>query len=226
MADNIDHNINTLEGKGTFHGMGIITASTAGTVKHSQLPPVKRQKLSKAKDVIQHKGVRIIPFVGSERSGITSVTYKPLLQLDFPYILPTNICLNLFWHATYFFKTAQASWSGYMQDVSKGDHPGKSDIVLMPIIDLDPRNETCLYSTLLFIIDQAKHGTFCITFDQPLWIKAVNIIKSKSLNVVSRLGGFHTLMSFLGSIGLLMKGSGLSDALETVYCSNAMFFVT
>ena len=32
-----------------------------------------------------------------------------------------------------------------------------------------------------------------------------------------RLGGFHQLMSFLGSIGSLMGGSGLRVALETVY---------
>ena len=31
------------------------------------------------------------------------------------------------------------------------------------------------------------------------------------------LGGFHQLMSFLGSIGSLMEGSGLRRALETVY---------
>ena len=37
------------------------------------------------------------------------------------------------------------------------------------------------------------------------------------MNVVVRLGGFHQLMSFLGSIGFLMDGSGLRDTLETVY---------
>ena len=28
VADNVDHNIRTLDGSGTFHGMGIITAIT------------------------------------------------------------------------------------------------------------------------------------------------------------------------------------------------------
>ena len=50
----------------------------------------------------------------------------------------------------------------------------------------------------------------CITFDQPLWLKATGIIKIKDLNIVCRLGGFHTLMSFLGSIGKLMAGSGMA----------------
>ena len=35
--------------------------------------------------------------------------------------------------------------------------------------------------------------------------------------LLSRLGGFHQFMSFLGSIGSIMEGSGLRKALETVY---------
>ena len=56
--------------------------------------------------------------------------------------------------------------------------------------------------------------TPCITFDQPLWLKAVEIIIAKSMNIVFRFGGFHTMMSFLGRIGSMMKGSGLEEALE------------
>ena len=33
------------------------------------------------------------------------------------------------------------------------------------------------------------------------------------------LGGFHQLMSFFGSIGCVMEGSGLQNALETLYSS-------
>ena len=62
----------------------------------------------------------------------------------------------------------------------------------------------------------------CITFDQPLWIKAMDIITNKSMNIVCRLGGFHTLMSFMGSIGKMMKGSGLEESLETVYGENTV----
>ena len=40
--------------------------------------------------------------------------------------------------------------------------------------------------------------------------------------MVCRLGGFHTLMSFMGSIGKMMKGSGLEEALETTYGPNAV----
>ena len=40
-----------------------------------------------------------------------------------------------------------------------------------------------------------------ITFDQPLWFKALEIITAKDLKIVRTLGGFHMLMSFNRSIG-------------------------
>ena len=36
-------------------------------------------------------------------------------------------------------------------------------------------------------------------------------------NVFVHLGGFYQLMSFVGSIGKVMEGSGLRSALETIY---------
>ena len=50
--------------------------------------------------------------------------------------------------------------------------------------------------------------TPCLTFDLPLWLKAMDIIKAESFDMILILGGFHTMMSFVGSIGNLMDGSG------------------
>lgn len=51
--------------------------------------------------------------------------------------------------------------------------------------------------------------TCIITFDQPLYLKSRDIIGAVNINVdmhvVIRLGGFHTILSFLGSIGFIMK---------------------
>ena len=99
------------------------------------------------------------------------------------------------------------------------DLPPKSEVLFLPIIDLNPSDESCIYSTLVYVEHQARKlniPTPCITFDQPLWLKAVEIITTKSMNIVCRLGGFHTMMSFLGSIGSMMKGSGLEGALENI----------
>lgn len=42
------------------------------------------------------------------------------------------------------------------------------------------------------------------------------------LNIVCRLGPFHMLMSYLGSLGGVMSGSGLSEVLHTCYGSNTV----
>jgi len=109
-----------------------------------------------------------------------------------------------------------------MQDVTASVvnfHP-VSDIRMLPIIALNPNDMTCILSTLTFLEKQAKRlnmETACVTFDQPLYIKAVEIAQSSKLQVVCRLGGFHLLMNFLGAIGDIMVGAGLSEALETCY---------
>ena len=46
-ADNVDHNIRTLDGKGTFHAMGLVssTTGTSENVEFNNAHRVKRQSL-------------------------------------------------------------------------------------------------------------------------------------------------------------------------------------
>ena len=116
-----------------------------------------------------------------------------------------------------------------MQHIYSNSHDqcqvSNSEVLFMPIIDLNPSDESCIYLTLSYIESQAIHlniPTPCITLDQPLWLKAVEIIKAKAMNKVCKLGGFHILMSFLGSIGSMMKDSGLEEVLEKAYGPNVV----
>ena len=80
------------------------------------------------------------------------------------------------------------------------------------------------FSTLFYIKDlenQMNIETPSITFDQSSWIKVV-IVLTKKLAIVVRLGGFNCLMSFLGSIGECMEGSGLAHLFENVYGKNTV----
>ena len=65
-------------------------------------------------------------------------------------------------------------------------------------------------------------STLVATFDQPLWYKASGIIAEKKLNIVCRLGGFHTLLSFIDRIGYGMGGSGLEEVLTEVYAEDSV----
>ena len=80
-----------------------------------------------------------------------------------------------------------------------------------------------------FVTAQAKRYdvTPVMTFDQPLYWKAMMIIRYQPHDsdlkcMVLRLGGFHMQMSFLGSIGHLMADSGLHKLLEIAYTVSYM----
>ena len=95
--------------------------------------------------------------------------------------------------------------------------------------DMNLSDMTCVNSTLHFVAEHAKHygATPVLTFDQPLWFKATTIVESARedsdlYQIILRLGGFHTLMSFLGSIGHLMAGTGLQDILEVIFAGNTV----
>ena len=113
-----------------------------------------------------------------------------------------------------------------MQALLKSETPvQKSTITFLPIIDLNPNDESCIYSTLLFVIEQAKRMRIpvpCVTFDQALWLKAYCIIEEAGLDIVARLGSFHTLMSYLSVIGKVMKGSEIEELFNEVYAENTV----
>ena len=102
-------------------------------------------------------------------------------------------------------------------------------MLFLPMIDMDPGNLTCIFSTLQFICNHARQYNVkpMITFDQPLWLKSLEVIESQPdgsefHDIILQLGGFHTLMSFLGCIGHIMAGSGLQYLLEQVYAGTTV----
>ena len=113
--------------------------------------------------------------------------------------------------------------------VNTGSHPGESSVAFMPMIDLKVNDETCILSTMHFIVGQAKKYNVgpILTFDQPLYQKAYEIQWKESENsklkrLVLRLDGLHSCTSFLGSIGHFMSSSGLREVLETIHESDTV----
>ena len=84
---------------------------------------------------------------------------------------------------------------------------------------------------MCFISSQAKiyNRHPILTFDQPLYWKAIEIQKNKSEkkdssvnDIILILGSFHTLMSYLGAVGHLMTGTGLQSLLGQVYADHTV----
>lgn len=219
VADNVDHDIRTLDGRGTFHGMGMIGAVCPKTDVASII-----KRISVTGDDISSVGhINIKPFIptGDELRDLRYECLSPQCR--------QGSLVDLLWKTSLTLQPLRPGWSGYMQLISNGCHPGPSSVMFLPMIDMNPSDMTCVNSTLHFVSEHAqRHGvTPVVTFDQPLWWKAMTIIHAAAENsplhsVLPRLGGFHTLMSFLGSIGHLMSGTGLQEVLEVIFAGNSV----
>lgn len=222
VADNVDHNLRTLDGHGTFHGMGMIAAVTPGQ-RRQRLVPMRSSTLQ---EVIQLAKINIEYYKGQPNQSFQLEFEKlncqtPVIDQSWKLYLLSKVC----WSLTF----KRPTWSAIMQKMMDNEFPGKSSIVFLPMIDMNPNDLTCINSTFHFVGKEAKAHNFkpILTFDQPLYWKAMQIIEmepndSPLKSTILRLGGFHLEMSFAGCIGHLMDGSGLSELLETVYASNAV----
>lgn len=221
IADNVDYNVRTLDGKDTFHGTGMICTTTPGT---KQTRCVPRQKIN-PQDISAVEKVQIHP-PSEPRQAQVEIKYNVVVARA---VDPTAN-LDILWKTSLLFNKTRQAWARMMQAVHRGNHKGKSSITFLPMIGMNPSHVTCISSTLKFVSQHKQCHNIAnpiVTFDQPLWLKAFNIIQTEPANsdlrqVVLRLGAFHTEMSFLGSIGHLMAGSGLKETLQLIYASNAV----
>ena len=169
-GDNVDQNVATLDGLGSFHGMGLIAVST---VLDSYQPGVKHQatecmKHETAQESVKSLGLPIKEYFVPELRPLSAVTVCQVRLLQEPIRLRESLRLNLLWSCGWIFRSLHVKhhgWSGFMQHVSNDENNGKSEVILLPIVDLNPSDNN---PTLHYIASQAKLLNVvmpCITFD-------------------------------------------------------------
>ena len=174
VADNIDDDTITLDGKGTFHGMGVLAIITNKVQSKKKVSPIRPKKLVKVDQLVKEKGIPILSYDFPHQRGLDSVILKPYEKLISAVVAPSEFKFDALWQAAGLFSSTEkprANWNGFMQEITNGPHPPKSKTVMLPIIDLDPKNESCVYSVLKFVISQSKRlgiKTPSVTFDQQL----------------------------------------------------------
>ena len=151
----------------TLHGMGMIAVITPAIECTKSIPRVK----ATFKDIA--KVGRVPIRFHKEGFGMNAVKYEHLCNMK---AQDTTADLDILWKSSILFGSARPAWSGMMQFVHDGDHPGKASVMFLPMIDMNPTDVSCIYSTLLFVSEHAHHHSVkpIITFDQPLWWKANN----------------------------------------------------
>ena len=83
--------------------------------------------------------------------------------------------IDILWQSSLLFSKEEIRpcCNGFTQEYFHGEHNRESETCMLPIINMSASDEKCIYSTLLFIIEQAQalHIDIpCVTFDQPLWM--------------------------------------------------------
>jgi hypothetical protein len=225
--DNADFNVATISGHNTFHSMGGIGCVTpdSGRSRHT----IKRStKLVKADVTGEFGKVAIKAYKKPFVSALSCIKVSSLFPDELnPRSQKLSFALDQLWMASMTLPDANLgapspSWGGFMQLASKGEFCKKTRTEILPFINLQPTNPSSIYTALNFAREQSSlHGmeTCFVTFDQPLYAKAIEIVASDEIlqGVVVRLDGFHLLMSFMGSVGYIMGGSGLEVLWESVY---------
>ena len=171
VADNVDHNLGTVDGYNTFHGMGIIATITPGVDMTRTIP--------RTNDYIQDLtsiGKINISFYNQNKRVMTDFRFQCLADLSSVQDHTENVDFLLKFRRPLSSKIP--SWSGFMQTVQRGDHPGKSSVIFLPMIDMNPSDLTCIYSTSVSEQASKLKVSPVVTFDQPLYWKALQIVSS------------------------------------------------
>ena len=217
VCDNADRNPWSLDGKKALHAMGIIETVT---------PAIRQRTLIRRDNQSNIQSQSVIPIHYYDRPK----SNKPIIYARLRQVrreIPVSL-VDVLWKVCWPLKPDRPGWSGFMQVVEKEEHKGKATVRFLPMLDMDLTDMSCIYSTLQFLTSEcARHKcTPIVTFDSPLYWKARIIISNEAdgsslKRIVLDLGGFHTMLSFLGSIGHVMHNSGLSEILKVVYGENA-----
>ncbi|KAK3924270.1 1-deoxy-D-xylulose 5-phosphate reductoisomerase, partial [Frankliniella fusca] len=150
-----------------------------------------------------------------------------------PRLENVGCLLDFLWLAKHALQESYYGWNGFMT-VAHANEPkhDMSAFLPLPFIPMPAADPSTLYTALRFAgkrSDDYKHKTCVVTFDLPLFLKAMDIVNGcggKLPFVVVRLGGFHLLMSFMGAVGMLVGGSGLADLWKEVYVKNRVDAMT
>ena len=137
VADNVDHNIRTLDGLNTFHGMRIIAGLTPASDQSSQ---VIQATVSTDELVLAGKiDIQYYKVASSANSDIEPLKYKEIKELK---VMDNTWKLDLLLNVIWPLRSPMPMWSGLMQMHQKGVYPGKSSFTFFPMIDLDPGDLT------------------------------------------------------------------------------------
>ena len=123
--------------------MGIIAAFTPGINVEARI-----RRINVTADDIAAVGRINIQSFTSNTDILSSIRYE---HLSDPMIEYSHSAVDFLWKISPVLSVVRPLWSGFMQMVHQVDHPQPSSVMFLPMIDLDPNDPTCIYSTLNYV---------------------------------------------------------------------------
>lgn len=233
VSDNADHNTATIDGKKTWHCMGNIMCVTPGSSVQSNNKSYRLKK-----NALPSNNTEIVGYIPLAHYQTGKKYCLDNIIVSNINLLYENTCndilkpLDLIWlYGKHSAPQKTANWHGFMNSYhTLNKDYSTSKIIPLPFVNSNPSDYETIVTTLIFERKKATENgqKICfVTFDLPLYKKACEILASVDKcndphnlqNVIARLGGFHLLMSFLGSIGYIMEGSGLLETFSQIYAT-------
>jgi hypothetical protein len=110
-------------------------------------------------------------------------------------------------------------WNGFIKQVTSGLDFYGLEIIFLSFIRTPPADYDIVFISPFEASDRSKghfQKTCFVTFDQPLFFKARDIVEGSQPSELSCVI-MRLLMSFMGCIGAIMAGSCLKALFMTIY---------
>ena len=232
VVDNFDTEISSQNGLQSTHSLALLTTQNINNKPSDigdTLSITRIKKLEMKADT--EADVPVIDFLGPKKprmpQHISKRTVLPLRILAQQSILvrrATHLDFEFMDSVTNDCKVPE--YAGFNIRMSREENhslkPGTA-VVYSPLIDMVPSDPSAIMKAMIEsrrVTKHTVHSMTVFTADQQQYRVAVNVVwvySELSDDFVLRLGGMHTLMSCVGSVGALMGNSELEEVLKAAF---------
>ena len=218
IADNMNVKQLMIDGAEMFDGMGIILmVLNLGHLDKSKVP----KKNVSVEDILA-KRTPVTYYSSAPQYQTASVH----LEVDSSLIrcASKRSVIDYLRVSASIVRTSAAQISGVRRVIYSKDVHDTHSVIYCPVIDLKSDSNSHVYTSLLYVIEQHRKlglpGLPIITFDMPLWKRAMIVKFQMKLKIIILMGNFHNEMASLAGIGYLMKNSGIEEVMQLIYKVN------
>ena len=194
VEDNMDLNLVSIYGNSPFHTMGLIRVISPAppSVDDRAIIRVKLKALDKAK-ILKATEVQILPFINRKQIGINAITFLPIAELSSSVmqVQPLLSPGDALWTAGWVIKAQDSefqhsNWNGWMKKIHADDAKQRTQVDFLPVIEGDRNDYRTIFTTLKECMRLSGDKATIVTFDLPIWLKAVDIIEQTNLPIIPR----------------------------------------